>query len=130
MIVIDTSALVNVVVNDDHELEGRVSSEDLHAPHLLDVELVHALRRLVAKGTISDERASEALANAESLALERYPHGGLVDRMWELRQTLTAYDACYVALSEVLEAPLVTSDGRLARAHGHRATIEFYERPA
>jgi predicted nucleic acid-binding protein len=49
--------------------------------------------------------------------------------MWELRHNVSAYDACYIALSEALDAPLVTSDGRLARAPGHRATIELYERP-
>jgi predicted nucleic acid-binding protein len=129
VIVLDTSALVNVVVNNDPELEERIRAEELHAPHLVDVELVHALRRLVATEEILDVRATEALANVRRLAIDRYPHGGLVDRMWELRDNFTAHDACFVALSEALGAPLVTSDGRLARAPGHRATIELYERP-
>lgn len=129
MIVLDTSALVNVVINRNAELEERVRTEDIHAPHLVDVEVVHALRRLVATHEVSDERASEALANIDGLSIERYPHGALIDRMWELRHNLTAYDACFIALSEALGAALVTSDGRLARAPGHRASIELYERP-
>ncbi len=75
---------------------------------------------------MSHERGAEALEDLASARISKYPHTPLVARIWELRGNLTAYDAAYVALAEVLDAPLVTTDGRLAQAPGHRARVESY----
>ncbi len=106
-------------------LDELTEDGDLHAPHLVDVEVVQTLRRLVAHGAISDDRAQDARLDLDDLPLTRYPHGALLGRAWELRHVLTTYDAVYVALAEALDAPLVTCDARLTRAPGIRARIEL-----
>lgn len=100
--------------------------ESLHAPHLFDVEMLHVLRRYVHHGTLSRNRGDEVLEDLSDIDVSLYPHAPLAGRIWELRENLTAYDAAYVALAEALEAPLITTDGCLARASGHRATVELY----
>lgn len=128
MIVVDTSAVVAALVQRpvNQLLVDRLKEErELHAPHLLDVEAVHALRGLVRSGHLSADRAGDALDDLADLRLRRYPHDPLVPRIWELRDNLTAYDATFVALAELLEVPLVTVDARLAGASGHDATIEY-----
>jgi predicted nucleic acid-binding protein len=99
--------------------------ESIHVPHLLDVEVVQGLRRHAISGALIAERAVHALADLAALRLHRHPHHDLIPRVWELRSSLTAYDAVYVALAEILDAPLVTRDGKLARAHGHCARVEL-----
>jgi predicted nucleic acid-binding protein len=129
LIVVDTSALIQAVVGraPDGPLVRRLSEDgDLHAPHLIDVEIVHALRRLVHLRQLTTDRAQDALHDVAALAVTRYPHEHLVPRMWLLRQSHTAYDAAFVALSEALGAPLVTCDSRLARSRGHDASIELF----
>jgi predicted nucleic acid-binding protein len=98
----------------------------LHAPHLVDVEITHVLRRLVQRGRLTSARAAQALEALESLRLRRWPHLPLLGRMWSLRDNLTAYDAAYVALAESLPAPLVTRDARLAGAPGLRTPVELF----
>ncbi|MEX0864493.1 MAG: PIN domain-containing protein [Acidimicrobiia bacterium] len=80
------------------------------APHVIDIETTHALRRLSATGRISDPAASTAVEDLQSIRLDRYPHHPLLPRVWELRSVLTAYDAAYLALAEILDAPLITRD--------------------
>ena len=115
------------------ELGSRVEArlfgdgDELHAPHLLDVEVVQALRRLARNGEISATRADEASADLADLDLHRHAHLDLLSRAWKLRDNITAYDAMYVALAEALEAPMVTCDSPLANAPGHRARIEAIE---
>lgn len=107
------------------ELRDRLlADDDAHAPHLLDIEVAGALRRLAARGELSSDRAADALLDAADLPILRYPHRALIERAWELRAHLTIPDGVYVALAEFLEAPLLTCDRRLARAGGHSATIE------
>ena len=91
---------------------------DLHAPHLLDVEVLSVLRRIVTAGDATPERAEEALDDLLALPLERYPHDVLVRRAWEHRNNFSAYDATYLALAEALprSAPILTADARFARA--------------
>jgi predicted nucleic acid-binding protein len=130
VLVLDTSALVQALVAREPApelVELLAADGDLHAPHLIDVELLHVLRRLTVAGKLSEERAADARLDFHELALVRYPHHGLSDRIWELRHNLTAYDAAFVALAEVLEAPLVTCDSRLASAAGHLAQIELFD---
>jgi predicted nucleic acid-binding protein len=129
MIVVDASALVEVLLRtrDAQAIEDRLfeDGQTLHAPHLLDIEVAHAVRRYAINGQIDREGGRAALAILAALPLNRYPHGFLLPRIWDLRNNLTAYDAVYVALAETLEVPLVTRDGRLARAAGHGARIEL-----
>lgn len=98
-------------------------AEVLHAPHLLDVEVTQVLRRLEQADTVSSGRAQEALDDLRALRIVRHPTLALLDRIWELRRNLSAYDALYVALAEALDAPLVTTDQRLSRAPGHSARV-------
>lgn len=130
MIVLDASAAVDLLLN----LEGRASGiadrisaggGAVSAPHLIDVEVLGALRRLVLRRQISGEEGGGAIAQLLDLDVTRYPALHLLARIWDLRPNLTAADACYVALAEALDAPLLTSDARLARAKGHRARIEL-----
>jgi predicted nucleic acid-binding protein len=105
----------------------RDPDEALHAPHLIDLEIAQTLRRYQAIGELSPQRARQALLAFAQMPIERHPHWPFFERIWELRRNLTAYDAAYVALAEVLEAPLLTCDRALASAPGHRATVELIE---
>jgi len=127
VIVVDTSALVSVLAASDADplLVDRVGSAgSLHAPHLLDTEFAHALRGLARAG-LSPKRASGALHDLADLPILRYPALGLLERIWQLRHQLTAYDATFVALAEALDVPLVTCDAKLSRAR-HRAAVEVF----
>jgi predicted nucleic acid-binding protein len=129
VLVVDTSAILEVLAAHDPTpgLVGRLTADsDLHAPHLIDTELLHALRRMRVSRTISEERAADARSDLAELTIVRYPHHPLSDRVWDLRHNLTAYDATFVALAEVLSAPLLTCDARLASAPGHEAEIELF----
>ena len=97
----------------------------MHAPHLLDVEVTHALRRHFLQGAIDEQRGQEALNDLAAWPLTRHVHGPLVPRIWALRNNVTAYDAAYIALAEMLHAPLLTCDSRLAASGGHNARIEL-----
>lgn len=128
MIVVDTSAVLDVLAKwpADPSLTERLAGEDLHAPHVIDLEILHALRRLVTVGALSAARAADVRSDYHRLAILRYPHQPLADRIWDLRDNLSAYDGAFVALAEVLGVVLVTTDGRLARAPGHGAVVELY----
>jgi predicted nucleic acid-binding protein len=129
VIVVDASALLEVLLATGAAPRVRERlfriDQSLHAPHLLDLEIVQVLRRYRRNGELQAARAAEALEDLRDLPLVRYPHAPFVPRIWQLRDSLTAYDAAYVALAEALEAPLITRDSRLASAHGHRAKIEL-----
>lgn len=129
MLVIDTSAALEALAGADPPaglIERLASDGDLHAPHLIDVEILHALRRLTLSGDMSDDRAADARTDYAELALVRYPHEPLADRIWQLRHNFTAYDAAFVALAEALASPLVTCDSGLAAARGHQARIDVF----
>ena len=123
MLVVDASALTELVLR---RAAGEVVREHLaghgfalHAPHLVDVEVLSALRGLVASGDMTAERAGEAISDLLDLPLERYPHDILVPRVWELGESFSAFDASYVALAEAVAdepVPLLTADARLANA--------------
>jgi predicted nucleic acid-binding protein len=97
----------------------------MQAPHLLDIEVAQVLRRLVQLKGIKAARAEQALDDLAGFVIERHAHQDLLPRIWQLRNSLTAYDAAYVALAEAVDAPLLTCDAKLARSHGHRARIEI-----
>jgi len=87
-------------------------SERLHAPHLLDIEVTDVLRRLVLQKQITAARGELALDDLAKLVIERHGHESLLGRIWQLRDSLTSYDAAYVALAEALHAPLSSCDGK------------------
>jgi predicted nucleic acid-binding protein len=121
VIVLDSAAAVDYLLTRtagawvDEQLRD---ADSVHAPHILDVEVVGALRKRVQLGDVTTERAEGALSDFRQLRVTRYPHRPFLVRMWELRQNLRASDAAFVALAEVLALPLVTTDLRLARAPG------------
>jgi len=131
MIVIDASALLEFLLQTPRgrRVEARLfrDEDEFHAPHLLDVEVVQGLRRLVRSGEVSSGRADEAIADLTDLDLHRHPHLDLLGRAWKLRDNVSAYDAVYVALAEAIEAPMVTCDRPLAKTPGHRARIEVID---
>jgi predicted nucleic acid-binding protein len=129
VIVVDASAVVDILLRvltaDTAAYRLFHSGETLHAPHLLDLEVAHALRRHEARRQAKPARCREALEDLTRVRLFRHPHNVLLPRVWELRNNLTAYDAAYVALAEMLSAPLLTRDQRLAASAGHHARIEL-----
>jgi len=128
VIVIDASVVIELLLRTvaGRQLERSVLgvAETLHAPHLLDLEVTQVLRRYVRAGELSVERGKEALQDLLDLPLSRYPHYLFLPRIWELRESATAYDAAYLALAESLAAPLLTRDVRLGAASGHRAVVK------
>jgi predicted nucleic acid-binding protein len=130
MLVIDASATTELLLA--RPAAERIAAHiadyghDLHAPHLLDVEVLSALRRLVTTGDACDQRAEQALVDLADLPLQRYAHDILVPRIWNLRRNFSSYDAAYLALAEALTeegVPLLTTDARFARAIGDHAGI-------
>lgn len=122
MSVLDASAVVELLLGTalGRAVAARVSDPaiDLAAPHLLDVEVAQALRRYVRDRTLTPREAAGALDDLRALDIERHGHEALLDRVWALRENLTAYDAAYVALAEALGTTLLTCDRKLARAPG------------
>lgn len=130
MIVLDTSAMVEALVGEapDEELLDALSGE-VHAPHLLDVEVPSALRGLTLGRKLALDRAEQARQDFFQLLITRHEIGVLADRIWLLRNQYTAYDASHIALAEALDAPLYTCDAKLD-AGGHGARIRLLSRGA
>jgi predicted nucleic acid-binding protein len=130
MIVLDASAAIDWLLQTPvgQRIEQRIYArqDTLHSVHLLDLEFVQVLRRLVREGTLTPRRAVEAIEDMAALRIARYPPVLLLQRIWRLRQNLSAYDAAYVALAEELQAPLITRDRRIAAAPGHAAAVEVF----
>ena len=128
MIVLDASVVVEMLTNGPlagairRDLAAR--SESFVAPHLLDVEVVSALRSLVAGRRIDSHRSEQLLKDLAALPAERYAHTPLVGRIWELRHNFTAYDAAYIALAEATNSVLYTCDAKLSK--GHRAQVVLF----
>ena len=117
MIVLDASAAVSALLNAGAARDA-VIEEALFAPHLIDTEVMSALRRLAASGRLDAGDAWLVLERWRQVSVRREPIVGVLERIWELRRQLSAYDASYVALAEALDCPLMTADARLAGAHG------------
>lgn len=125
---VDASVVAPALADDGDDGERareRLRGERLLAPELLDLEVISALRRSLASGNLDSRRARFALDDFVSLDIGRVGHRGLIERVWQLRENVTPYDAAYVALAEALALVLVTADSALARAPGPRCTIEL-----
>jgi len=130
LIVVDASALLPALL--DVGAAGALARErllahDLHVPELADVEVLSAVRRQVLAGALTPGRGAQALEDYAALHLERYPHLPLLPRAWQLRDAVSAYDAQYVALAELLGVALVTADARLSRAPGVRCEVDLLQ---
>ncbi len=129
MIVVDASVVLEVLLQtsaaESIQPYLRKSGESLAAPHLIDVEVSQALRRYARSGEVSPERGATALRDLAEFPIYRFPHQLLLQRIWAFRQNLTAYDAAYVALAELLECSLVTRDHGIATAAKKWATVEL-----
>jgi predicted nucleic acid-binding protein len=127
LIVVDASAILEFLLRTPAAaaVEARLFGGDtLHAPHVVDLEVTQVLRRYERVGDLDARRGREALEDLEAIRIERYAHLPFLERIWALRSNATAYDACYLALAEALDAPLLTADVRLASVPGHGARVE------
>ena len=128
MIVVDASVIVTALADDGDDgdrARDRLRDERLVAPQLLDLEVASAWRRMAATGRLDQRRARLALDDLRQLRVDRVVHLPLIHRIWELRNSLTVYDAAYVALAEALGVNLLTADERLANAPGTRCHIDM-----
>ncbi|MHB1709916.1 MAG: type II toxin-antitoxin system VapC family toxin [Acidimicrobiales bacterium] len=127
MIVVDASVALSALLNAG-PARSALANEQLHAPHLIDSEVASGLRRKVAAQRLDADAGWTALDTLRRLGMTRYPVFTLLDRVWELRDNLSAYDASYVALAELLGCTLLTADGRMSRAPGLRCPITVVPR--
>lgn len=127
MIVVDASAALAALLNDG-PARRLVGANYLHAPHLVDSELASGLRRRVLAKEVSADDGWRALDTWRHLAVARYALSGLLDRVWDLRNNVSAYDASYIALAESLGCALVTADARLSSATGIRCSVTVVPR--
>lgn len=128
MIVLDASVVLELLLGTAAGARAarrlEAAADSLHAPHLLDLEVAQVLRRYVRGRELDARRAGKAVDDLLDLPLTRYPHEWLLPRIWALRGRLTAYDAAYVALAEVLEGPLLTRDRALAAGAPEGVDVE------
>lgn len=128
MLVVDASCLAEVVLAgpDAEPVRQRLAREpEQAAPHLIDAEVLGVVRRAHLRGELDGTAARQALEDLDSWPAVRVDHRPLLGRAWELRDSLSAPDALYVAVAEALGAPLLTLDRRLARAGGPSCAIEI-----
>ena len=127
MIVVDASAGLAALLGVG-PARTALAMEQIHVPHLIDAEVAHGLRRRVLASQLDADDGWRALDTWRRLGMTRYPVFSLLERVWSLRNSLSAYDATYVALAELLDCALVTADKRLARAPGSRCPITVVPR--
>jgi predicted nucleic acid-binding protein len=128
VIVLDASAAFELLLQTEagHRISAKLGHfARVHAPHLLDVEVASSLRRAAASGAASLERASQALDDLRIMRIERHSHLLCLPRIWELRHNFSAYDACYLALTELLDGTLITRDKALAHARLRYGSVEL-----
>jgi predicted nucleic acid-binding protein len=127
VIVLDASAVVELLTNgrlaDSIRRDLATRSDSLIVPHLLDLEVASALRKLAAAQRIDSHRTEQFLAGLAMLPAERYAHTPLLTRIWELRRNFTCYDAAYIALAEATDATIYTCEAKLSKGHGARVRV-------
>lgn len=128
MLVVDASVLAPAVADggsDGAAYRSRLRGERIAAPDLVRVEVLSVIRRQLSVGLLDVDQAEQALDDLLELPVSIYPTASLLRRGWELRDNVSAYDACYIALAESLDTTLLTADVRLARAPGVDCAIEL-----
>jgi len=127
-VIVDTSLVLDILASVPNIAEAvEKRGTILHAPYALDLEFMNVLRNRWLLRLISFQEGKRLIRELENMIAVRHPHDELLDRAWELRDNVTAYDSFFVALAERLDIPLLTRDRRLARSSGHSARIEFIE---
>jgi predicted nucleic acid-binding protein len=124
VIVVDASVVIEALQRPGPARDV-VADQELHAPHLIDAEVAHALRRHLRTGEATAPTATVQLETWRRVGLMRHASSSLLMRVWELRENLTAYDAHYIALAEVLGCGVITSDRRMATAPGARCEVSL-----
>ena len=127
VLIVDASCLYEVVADTERadDVRARLALDSDHAaPSVIDVEVINVIRRDRRSGRLDSTAARQAVQDLRDWPGERFAHRPLLDRVWELRESVRTWDSFYVALAEVMEARLITSDSRLARASGPRCAIE------
>lgn len=120
-VVVDASAVVAALIDTGpvgQWAESRLRSAHLIAPQLLPAEVANVLRRIEAGGAVSHDAAALALADLDDIPVDLFPMQPFLNRVWQLRRAVNAYDAWYVAIAEAADSPLITLDQRLATAPG------------
>ncbi|HTY30422.1 type II toxin-antitoxin system VapC family toxin [Mycobacterium sp.] len=131
MLIVDASCLFEVVADTPRssEVAARLAADiDQLAPHVIDVEVMGVIRAQHLRGRLDHTAAGQAIADLRDWPGERIGHRSLLDRSWQLRDSVRGWDAFYVALAEAFDATLLTLDARLARAHGPSCRIEVLGR--
>lgn len=131
MLVVDASCLFEVLTGTEQAeaiRERLTSDEDQAAPHVIDVEVFSVIRRELLVGRLDQTAADQAVQDLGTWPGERFGHRLLLARAWELRDTVRGWDAMYVALAEMLDSALLTTDARLAAAPGPSCRIELVAR--
>ena len=128
--ILDASVIVELVLGTrtGTRVRRRLSNPriSLHSPELVDLEVLNVLRRFTSSDTVGPARVAAAVERLGELDLRRHRHGPLLQRIWSWRANLTAYDAAYVTLAEVLGGPLLTTDTRMANAPGLTVPVEVF----
>lgn len=131
MIVLDASIVVELLMNGPAANSLRpvlaANGAEFLVPHLLDIEVVSAFRRMTGGRHVDPHWVGQMLQQLAALPVQRYPHEPLLGRIWQLRHNFTAYDAAYIALAEATDSVLYTSDSKLCK--GHRARTVFLATP-
>jgi predicted nucleic acid-binding protein len=127
VIVVDASTAVTALLNDG-PARKTLAMQPLHAPYLIDSEVASVIRRQVLANRVGAADGWNALQTWQRIGVSRYPIHGLLQRIWELRENVTAYDASYIAVAESLNCPLVTADRRLGNAAGLRCLVTVLPR--
>lgn len=126
MLVLDAGCLFDLICGTpraERLIEYVRFDDDQLAPHLIDAEVLGVIRKQYELGQLDETAAGQAVRDLRDWPGDRVSHRPLLDRAWELRHSVRGYDALYVALAEALDAPLLTTDARLARANGPRCEI-------
>lgn len=128
MLVVDASVLAPAIVDagtDGDTIRARLRGETIAGPDLLRIEVLAVIRKRLIAGALTTAQANDAVEDLLDLPVSVFPSAPLLRRAWALRDNVTAYDACYVALAEALGCPLLTADTRLANAPGTTCAVEL-----